>query len=528
MRVILLSLLVLSFGAGRVAAGGEEKGGASDSKWKEALQAYKDDIKKKSVRFKKRAIEVLPPSDGRTIAFIIEEEKLLSSKDWWIRITAAEQLSKIRDPDLRQKLLSYAKNPDVKVREGVMAALAMSNDRLDPPVILEGLKDSAWQVRRMACWAAGQQRVKEAVEPLIAMLHCVDPRTGAEKQKGETHPRVQGVVQFNLEDITGRTDFGTDVEQWRVYWERNKDKNLPKVKRFDVGDFGDVKGIQFNDTYARRGTGPLTIVLPMTFCTTEYYMPYFSQWNFVKFLYVNMPPIRSFPDVKYDDGDPIYPVDTLVNAFEEMRKKYNVEKMVLMAHGFTCWVAAKYAQKYPDRVLGLVMLDPYATNQTFSKAVDAALRSGDADIEYWGKVSRRQIKMGSQLEGEAYDYVRTSWYLADKNRDDIEVGILRRVWDDPNGTTIVIPEFDIRGEETSRIPALIYLPGKDNELSAFDDLGRLQRYYPRNVIVKGGDKFAYLPFMEAPDMFEQGLRAFIDKKVLEEPVGGQGVKDSGK
>ncbi len=517
MRSILMTLLVLAVAA-RV-AGAQEKG-ASDAKWKEAMQLYKDDFKKKSIRFKKRAIEILPPGDGRTIPFIIEEEKLLSSKDWWIRTTAAEQLSKIRDPDLRKKLLTYAKNPDVKVREGILAALAMSNDRLDAPVILEGLQDSAWQVRRMACWAAGQQHVKEAVDPMIAMIHWVDPRTGAEKQKGETHPRVHGVLLFNLEEITGQTQFLTDVEQWRAYWERNKDKTLPKVKRFDVGDFGDVKGIEFNDTFARRGTGPLTVVMPITHTTTIYYMPYFSQWNFVRWLYINMPPIRSFPDVKYNEhGDPIYPVDLLVNAFEEMRKKYGVEKMCILSHGFTSWVAAKYAQKFPDRLMGLILLDPYASHETYTKAIDAAKRSGDPDAEFWGKVSSYEIKTGSDLENEVYDYVRTSAYLSSKNQDDIEIGMLRRVWRDPNGTSIAIPDFDIRGEETSRIPALIFLPGKDNPLMAFDDLGRLQRFYPKNVLVKGGDKFAYLPFMEAPDMFEAGLRAFIDKKVNEGAAG---------
>ncbi len=518
MRSTVMSLLVLAFVARWTDA--QDKGGASDAKWKEAMQLYKDDFKKKSIRFKKRAIEALPPGDARTITFIIEEEKLLSSKDWWIRFTAAEQLSKIRDPGLRQKLLSYAKNADVKVREGVITALAMSNDRLDAPVIVEALKDSAWQVRRMACWAAGQQRVKEAVEPMISLIHWVDPRSGAEKQKGESHPRVHGVLVFNLEEITGQTEFGTDVEQWRQYWEANKDKTLPKVKRFDVGDFGDVKNIQFNDTYARRGTGPLTIVLPITHTTTVYYMPYFSQWNFVKWMYINMPPLSSFPDLQRDDGDAIYPVDLLVDAFEDMRKKRNAEKIVLLAHGFTTWVAAKYAQKYPERVLGLILLDPYASNETFSKAIDAALRSGDPDAEFWGKVSRREIKIGSQLEGEVYGYCRTSWYLAPKNRDDVEIGMLKRVWDDPDGESILIPQFDIRGEEVSRIPALIFLPGKDNEHMAFDDLGRLQRYYPKNVIVKGGDKFAYMPFMEAPDLFEQGLRAFVDKKVLEEPTKG--------
>jgi len=364
----------------------------------------------------------------------------------------------------------------------------------------------------MACWAAGQQRVKEAVEQMISMINWVDPRDGRVLQEGEPHPRVHSVLLFNLEEITGK-NFFTDVDQWKQYWERNKDKSLPRVKRFDVGTFADVK-LQFNDTFARKGSGPLTIALPMTQKSTVYYMPYFNQWMFVKWLFINLPPIRSFPDVQYNEhGDPIYPVDILVDAFEEMRKKYHVESMVLLAHGFSTWIAAKYAQKYPDRVDGLILLNPYASNETYSKAIDAAKRSGDPDAEFWGKVSSYEIKIASRIEGEVYDYYRTTAYLASRNRDDIEVGILRNVWIDPDATSIAIPEFDIRGEETSRAPCLIYSAGKDNELMGYDDLSRLQRYYPKHVVVKGGSKFARLPFMEDPEQFEKGLRIFIDKKV---------------
>jgi pimeloyl-ACP methyl ester carboxylesterase len=364
------------------------------------------------------------------------------------------------------------------------------------------------------------------------MINAIDPRTGRELQRGETHPRVHPVLLFNLEEIVG-TSFYMDVPAWRDYWERNKDKTLAKPKRFDIADFGDVKGMEFNDTFARRGTGPLTIALPMPGQTTVYFLPYFSQWLFVKWFFINLPPVKSFPDVKINEhGDPIYPVNLLVDAFEDIRKKQGVEKMVLLGHGFTCWVAAKYAQKYPNNVLGLILLDPYAEDDLYSKAVDQAKRSGDPDAEFWGKVSSYELKIAAPLEGEVYDYIRTSYWLAPKNRDDVEVGILKRVWDDPNAVSIQVAggesDFDIRGEDTSRIPALIYLPGKENELCAFDGLGKLQRFYPRNVIVKGGTKFAYLPFLEAPEMFEEGLRTFIDKKILEEPLPAPPSKTTNK
>ncbi len=504
MRLLFSFVLTLAFAAPSLAQ-------VSDAKWKEAMAAFKDDFKKKSIKFKFRALEVLPVKDARTIDFIIKKKKLFKHKDWWIRTTAAERLSKMKVPALRAKLLAYAKDPDKRVREGVIAALAMSNDRQDAPVVLAALKDPAWEVRRMACWAAGQQRVREAVDPMIDMINDVDQRSGRTVQEGETNQRVHSVLLFNLEEITGKY-FHTDTAQWRQYWERNKDRPLPEVKRFDVGTFGDVK-LKFNDTFARKGSGPLVVVMPMTQRSTTYYMPYFNQWLFVRWLFINLPPVTSFPDVQYDDGDPIYPVDILVDAFEDMRKKQRVEKMVLLGHGFSNWVAAKYAQKYPDRVSGLILLNPYSSNETFSRRVDEALRSGDQDAEYWGKVSRRQIKMGSRIEGEIYDHYRVTALVAPKNRADIELGMIRRIWRDPNASTIVIPEFDIRGEETSRTPCLMFFANKSNELTGIDGLNRLKRYYPKHIVVNGKSKFARLPFMEYPQIFEKALRAFIDKKI---------------
>ena len=160
---------------------------------------------------------------------------------------------------------------------------------------------------------------------MIGMIHQVG-RDGRVIQSGETNPRVMNVLLFNLESITGR-NFFEDVEQWKQYWEVNRDRELPEVNRFDVEEAGDVK-LSLNNTFARRGSGPLVLVLPMTLTTTEYYMPYFGQLNFIKPLFINLPPITSFPDVADTTSTamPIYPVDILVDAFEEIRKKYNVEQ----------------------------------------------------------------------------------------------------------------------------------------------------------------------------------------------------------
>jgi pimeloyl-ACP methyl ester carboxylesterase len=481
--------------------------GIGDAEWKEVTKTFKDEFKKKSIAFKISAIDSLPLKDERTIDFIIKDQKLLNSKDWMIRKKASERLSKILTPELRKKMLVYAKDKDVQVREGIYLALAFGHDpTLDVPYILDGLSDPAWEVRRLACFAAGQQRVREAVDKMIGMIHSVD-RDGTVLQEGETHPRVRGLLLFNLEEITGKNFFG-DVAQWKDYWEKNKDRTLPPVKRFDVGDFGDIK-LEFNETFARRGTGPLVIALPDVNKNTTYYMPYFNQWLFVKWLFINMPPVRSFPNVEINEhGDPIYPVGILVDAFEEKRKKENVEKTALLTHGWTSWVAAKYAEKYPDKISGLILLEPYASDDTYGEHIDAAKRSGDPDAEFWAKVSSYEIKIANQLEGEKYAwYVYNAWI---QDQSDIEIALLEKIWQIDGASSIAIPEFDIRGENTSNIPVLMFFSEEKNHLTGFGDIKRLQKNYPKNIVVKLR-KSARLPFMEEPDKFEEALRMFVDK-----------------
>jgi len=479
----------------------------SDLQWEKAEQDFKDDFKKKSIKFKRRAIKALPTNDARTIEFIISKKKLFNSKDWAIRYAAAERLSKIRSAQLRAEMLKNAEHRDKRVREGVLTALSIARDpKLDPPVIVKALKDKAWEVRRMACWAAGSQRVRDAVDPMIAMIHEVGP-DGRTKQEGETNRRVHSVLLFNLEEITGKY-FHTDVEGWKQYWERNKDRELPPVRRFDVGNFGDIE-LKFNDTFARRGRGPLIIVLPQTQKRSTYYMPYFNQWLFVKWLYIDLPPVRSFPDIQYNaKNDPIYPVEQLVDALDDARKKYNVDKTAILAQGFTCWVAAKYAQKYPDRVSGMLLLNPYASNETYSKRIAEAKRSGNPDDEFWAKVSSYEIKTSTRAEGEVYGYFTASTCV--HNKSDIELGVLRTLWRDPNASSIAIEPFDIRGDNTSRTPALLMFARKNNKLTGYDDIKRLQRFFPKNITVKL-KKSSRLPFMEEPAFFEKVLREFVNR-----------------
>ena len=80
---------------------------------------------------------------------------------------------------------------------------------------------------------------------------------------------------------------------------------------------------------------------------------------------------------------------------------------------------------------------------------------------------------------------------------------------DPDDSHLAIPEFDIRGLQTSQTPVLLFFAPPSNPLGAADDMKRLKRYYPRNITVRL-KRSARLPFMEEPDKFGEALTMFID------------------
>ena len=142
------------------------------------------------------------------------------------------------------------------------------------------------------------------------------------------------------------------------------------------------------------------------------------------------------------------------------------------------------------------------------KRIAEAKRSGNPDDEFWAKVSSYEIKSKTRGENEVYAwFVNTAWV---KNSSDIELGILSQVWREEVGGSIQIPAFDIRGEEKSRTPVMMFFSQKNNKLTGYDDINKLKRYYPRNITVKL-KKSSRLPFMEEPAKFEEALRVFVDK-----------------
>jgi len=67
-----------------------------------------------------------------------------------------------------------------------------------------------------------------------------------------------------------------------------------------------------------------------------------------------------------------------VESLEQWRKEMKLEKMTLACHSLGCYIAVKYAFKYPDRVDRMVLLSPLGVEKNLTKYSET-FRRADTD-----------------------------------------------------------------------------------------------------------------------------------------------------
>ena len=58
-------------------------------------------------------------------------------------------------------------------------------------------------------------------------------------------------------------------------------------------------------------------------------------------------------------SDPLVAESQFIESIEDWRKELNLERMVLLGHGFGGFLACSYSIRYPNHVNALVLVDPW-------------------------------------------------------------------------------------------------------------------------------------------------------------------------
>ncbi|HVY62289.1 MAG TPA: HEAT repeat domain-containing protein [Planctomycetota bacterium] len=484
----------------------------------------------------KKAIEALDPDSEGDFELL---KMVLQSGTWYLRTTAANVLVKTENKKHVDKILSWLSEKSERnplVREGAAVAIAKMKDESLYPKLFEALDDKDPRVRREVAYDLRVRKNKGSISALI------------ERWKKEKDPIVINFIREALESMTQRF-LGPDPQDWDNWWASHKDSfeigstdEEAKKKAEEEGKALSEGGTTLRDvdlTYVTRGIGAPVIVLPEYGQSNKMQIPFFYELEkAAKMYYFALPKIASFKNLKQAAGRNYYPIDQLVDAFDEFRKTTKSDKIAIIASGMNAWIAMKFAEKYPQKTACIIFIAPISGNKEYGRATDRMIKGGKErnDLELWHLGLTRSVDMQSgknthdafhekeklavpEGENEAIDRKDFTIYFGDQQ--DSLVDYLYPISHDFPGE-VLIPDFELlKSKSAPGVPVMVCV-GKTPITASVSDCQEIAKFYGGQLVVF--DRSAALPQIEEPEKFNKEAVAFL-KRYAKKMGGDQAKKD---
>ncbi len=498
------------------------------------------------------AIRVLDPNEKKEFEAL---ESVLNAEQWHVRAAAIEVLAGVFDEKLikdMEKTISKAKSKNAMVADGFILAFGKKGDKRHLPVIREAVANTKlpWQVRRSAAYALGSLPDRESVGSLIEAWKA--EKKLREKKSKKWSLQVELRVQESLERITNQF-LGPDPVDWENYWIGAKDDFVPGRRDEEAEKLAEEKGFKAKEyvtkergvelNYRTRGNGPPLFVLPEYGYNRSYLETYLRPLEeYARIFYIDLPAPDKVQGVQAGPGgSPIYPVDQLVEAFEALREaqfkeakeagKVAKDKIVIMGHAISCWIAMRYASKYPRNLAGMVLVAPWSGNQAYGAALTRMEGIGnknkDLELEHYAqslqiidqagnhkypletKAREEQLAVGSLKRWSLYFYDYRDSELTmvffggiDTTKDPGAGGVVRR-----EVGSAVVPQFDVFKEQKTPAPVVIFC-GKNSDFTNIQDCQKIEKHYPNAQLIVM-DRVSRMPWMEQNRQFIDIMRKMM-------------------
>lgn len=462
--------------------------------------------------------------------------RILRTQPWYDRQGAVEALLKAGSSETLERMVRDLKrHKDLAVRQGMSDALAkMKEDEVEIKGkdvyshLYDILDDKNPLVRRMVAHHLRVHKKKEAVEALIQQF------------QRETDPVVRSFILSSLNSLTQAYQ-GPSPIAWSTWWQQAKadeDYELGEVdeeslrKAEELGNklkkrktLSVAGGVTLETEERGKLNSVPILIIPYYGYSKKTMMPFLSELEKTnKLFYIDLPPINSFNNLKVVSAKkiPYYPIDRLVEAFEDLRKATGQDRFALMACGMNAWIAMRYANLHPESVSHLVFISPLSSNKAYGTATKRMESQGKEkkDRELWhfaltrtfnrqtGESTHDSYHTEKEIpkpEGEDGSIDRRSWSLYFKDERDSLIGMLYPIKDQRMGS-VAIPDFRCFTEPPrARIPTIV-ITGKSNLYSSVDDCKAIAKHF-------GGKLYVYpntagMPFAEDSALFNKHM-AFL-------------------
>ncbi len=474
--------------------------------------------------------------------------QILGKLAWHDRDGAIVALSKAATEKAIEKIVKELhKNRNPFVRQGIAQALALMNDEKYYKELYTALDDKNPYVRRVVVDALKVHKKESAVEALIKRFQV------------EKDPVVNTFIENSLNELT-QAFRGPNPLAWLIWW--NEAKNDPDYKLGETDE--DAKraaeelgrklkerttvlaGVELTTAERGSGDGVPILVIPHYGYSKKTMLPFLSELEKNhKLYYIDLPPISSFKGLKAVGATkmPYYPIDKLVEAFEELRKKTNQKHFAIMTCGMNGWIAMRYARLYPESIAGMILISPISSGKQFGKATELMIRTGkkDKDRELWHYALTRQINaqtgedfherhhrenQEAKPAGEEAALARRSWSLMFGEERDSAISMLFADRMQPLGG-VIIPDFMLfREPKPSIIVPTMVIVGKKSLHTTIDDAKQIADHFKGLFFVY--QHSASMPFAEESTRFNNEVTAFLAKYGRPEKKGKEerGAKEA--
>ena len=476
-----------------------------------------------------------PEKDGQYRQLV----QILRALPWYDREGAIFALAKAATDETLKKMAKDLKdNKDPAVRQGMAEALAKMNDEKFYAYLYEALKDKDATVRRMVVHFLRVHKKKEAVEALIANF-----------QK-EKDPVVKSFYVNSLNELT-KAYQGPNPAAWFTWWElakADKDYELGKTddvaqkkaedlgnklkKRTTVSIAGDVE----LETEERGGNPNVVsvpiLVIPELNRSKEILKPFLSELEKTnKIYYIDLPELSKFKNLPTLSAKNIviYPIDRLVEAFEDLRKSTGQQRFALISCGYTTWIAMRYAALHPKAVSHLVFISPMSSSKVLGESFDRMEKDGQSkkDNELWHFAMSHTFDPQTGVfkhdkwhedqkvpppDGEPAALDRRGWSLQFKDDRDSLISMLYPMKDRRVGGVAFPNDFNCFNQPKHTIPTIV-IRGKADPYGTAEDGKQIAKHFGGPV----GQYFEYpgssrMPFAEESELFNKHMAFLLREK----------------
>ena len=434
------------------------------------------------------AIELLPKSDPRTPKFLFD---LVKSSDFWVKREIVTALSEASFQDTLLQEIDTGKRKEV--RELCLFALESLDGAGVIAAAAKALADPDPRIRRAAVFAMGAKLSRERADALVARL-------ADEKDRS-----VQLQLLARLESWTNKR-FGAKPGDWSAWWKAHRDDEFNP----EAAEQGEIVFEGFtlkHETLVMDRKDVGIVVLPEYAARPDHARPYLDFLaTYGAVHYLRLPNPKEFSTEKSTSGDPIYPVDSMLGALEKLRSEFKEQKLVLVSHGISGWLAMAYAHKHPESVAALILLEAHVDDDSFIAAAARGRAEGtrrrDAALEALGSYKQGKfVKWSTPLT-----VAKLSAFVAD-GQDLILSRVLQNYWEDWGGP-IVIP--DIRKRKGGIQAPTLFIFGKHDPFSGLNEFGRAKNYFTAAGSATF-DQSGALPYLTEPDKFEKAVGDLLSR-----------------